>query len=145
MSVHTLTPTAACLLEFFSVPSTKLFHKQNTFLGHKFAGSSLEHQLRCRCFPLPSVELLSSVSHHWNTYGLCHISFKHGDTGSCSNVTQEGKLVGGRTWWILWATLAPSHSTLFISYLLYQSWVGVSTRTINCGRIPRVPLSVNQV
>lgn len=42
--------------------------------------------------PLPSVELLSlsPVSHHWSTYGLCHISFKHGDTGNFSIGTQGG-------------------------------------------------------
>lgn len=67
---------------------------------------------------LPSVELLSPVSHNWNTYGLRHISFKHGDTGR--DTTQGGKLVGGRTWWILWATLAPSHSTAFIFFAVSE-------------------------
>lgn len=49
ISVHTLTPTAAVHTGVFSVPPTNLFHKQNTFLGHKLGVSSSGAE--SLCFP----------------------------------------------------------------------------------------------
>lgn len=79
MSVY----TAAFILEFSLFLSSNLCCKQNTFLGHKFEVSSLEHQLCSACSPsCPVYSCFLCFQPHITETHLDSVIFhfvKHGD------------------------------------------------------------------